>query len=104
MTRTLTPRTIELVKATVPALEARGLDIVHEMYARMFRDPAIRDLFNQSNHGVNDAQPRALTGAIMAYAANIENLGALAPAVTPRLRMPSSARQSISAARCTSCA
>lgn len=81
MTRTLTPRTIELVKATVPALEARGLDIVHEMYARMFRDPAIRDLFNQSNHGVNDAQPRALTGAIMAYAANIENLGALAPAV-----------------------
>lgn len=81
MTQTLQPRTIALVKATVPALEAHGLDIVHEMYARMFRDPQIRDLFNQSHHGAGDAQPRALTGAIMAYAANIDNLGALAPAV-----------------------
>ncbi|CAM3241060.1 nitric oxide dioxygenase [Paracoccus aminovorans] len=81
MTRTLNPRTIELVKATVPALEASGLDIVHEMYSRMFRDPAIRDLFNQSHQGGDAAQPRALTGAILAYASNIENLAALAPAV-----------------------
>lgn len=81
MTQSLSPRTIELVKATVPALEARGLDIVHEMYARMFRDPEIRDLFNQSHHGVSDAQPRALTGAILGYASNIDNVTALAPAV-----------------------
>lgn len=81
MTQALSPRTIELVKATVPALEAHGMTIVHEMYARMFRDPAIRDLFNQSHHGASDAQPRALTGAILAYAGNIENLAALAPAV-----------------------
>jgi nitric oxide dioxygenase len=81
MTRTLSPRTIELVKATLPALQAHGLDVVHEMYARMFRDPEIRDLFNQSHQGVSDAQPRALTGAILAYAANIDNLSALAPAV-----------------------
>lgn len=81
MTRSLAPRTIELVKATVPALEAHGMSIVQEMYARMFRDPAIRDLFNQSHHGASQAQPRALTGAILAYAANIENLAALAPAV-----------------------
>ncbi|WP_233253585.1 NO-inducible flavohemoprotein [Paracoccus binzhouensis] len=81
MTQTLGAQTIALVKATVPALEAHGMDIVHEMYARMFRDPAIRDLFNQSHHGASDAQPRALTGAILAYAGNIENLAALAPAV-----------------------
>ena len=81
MSKTLSERTIALVKATVPALEAHGLDIVHEMYARMFQNPEIRDLFNQSHHGDAGSQPRALTGAILAYASNIENLGALAPAV-----------------------
>lgn len=74
-------RTIALVKATVPALEAHGLEIVREMYSRMFRNPAIRDLFNQSHHGDAGSQPRALTAAILAYASNIDNLGALAPAV-----------------------
>jgi nitric oxide dioxygenase len=81
MSKTLSERTIALVKATVPALEAHGLDIVREMYARMFQNPEIRDLFNQSHHGDAGSQPRALTGAILAYASNIDNLGALAPAV-----------------------
>ncbi|HEX7854824.1 MAG TPA: NO-inducible flavohemoprotein [Sphingobium sp.] len=81
MSQPLSNETITLVKATVPALEAHGLDIVHEMYSRMFQNPEIRDLFNQSHHGDAGSQPRALTGAILAYASNIENLGALAPAV-----------------------
>jgi len=81
MSEPLSDQTIAIVKATVPALEAHGLDIVHEMYSRMFQNPEIRDLFNQSHHGTSDSQPRALTGAILAYASNIENLGALAPAV-----------------------
>lgn len=81
MSETLSERTIALVKATVPALEAHGLDIVHEMYARMFENPEIRDLFNQSHHGDTGSQPRALATAILAYGANIDNLGALAPAV-----------------------
>lgn len=81
MSKNLSAETIAIVTATVPALQENGLAIVQEMYARMFRNPEIRDLFNQSHHGVSDAQPRALTGAILAYAANIENLGALAPAV-----------------------
>ena len=81
MSQPLSDQTIALVKATVPALEAHGLDIVHEMYARMFQNAAIRDLFNQSHHGDAGSQPRALTGAILAYASNIDNLGALAPAV-----------------------
>lgn len=78
---TLSPETIALVKATHPALEEHGLAIVQEMYARMFRNPEIRDLFNQSHHGDSGSQPRALAAAILAYAANIDNLGALAPAV-----------------------
>ena len=81
MSQPLSDRTVSLVKATVPALEAHGLDIVHEMYSRMFQNPEIRDLFNQSHHGDAGSQPRALTGAILAYAANIDNLGALAAAV-----------------------
>ncbi|WP_239807331.1 NO-inducible flavohemoprotein [Croceicoccus hydrothermalis] len=81
MSQPLSDHTIALVKATVPALEAHGLDIVHEMYSRMFQNPEIRDLFNQSHHGDAGSQPRALTGAILAYASNIDNLGALAPAV-----------------------
>ena len=90
MSQPLSAQTVALVKATVPALEAHGLDIVREMYSRMFRNPEIRDLFNQSHHGAAEAgaaddeiasQPRALTAAILAYASNIENLAALAPAV-----------------------
>ncbi|CDO38913.1 NO-inducible flavohemoprotein [Novosphingobium sp. KN65.2] len=81
MSQPLSEQTIALVKATVPALEAHGLGIVHEMYSRMFQNPDIRDLFNQSHHGDAGSQPRALTAAILAYASNIENLGALAPAV-----------------------
>lgn len=81
MSQTLSNQTVLLVKATVPALEAHGLEIVREMYDRMFQNPEIRDLFNQSHHGDSGSQPRALATAILAYAANIENLASLAPAV-----------------------
>ena len=81
MPRPLGENTIRIVKATVPALEAHGLAITRRMYERMFQNPEIRDLFNQSHHGDAGSQPRALTGAILAYANNIDNLGALAAAV-----------------------
>ncbi|MGY4800852.1 NO-inducible flavohemoprotein [Teichococcus aerofrigidensis] len=77
----LSDSTIALVKASVPALEAKGLEITRTMYGRMFQDPAIRDLFNQSHHGGTGAQPRALAAAVLAYAQNIDNLGVLLPAV-----------------------
>src|SRR3546814_15243011 len=83
MSKVLSEQTIALVKATVPALQAHGLDIVRAMYARMFRNPTIRDLFNQSHHGDAGSQPKALTAAILAYAATIDHLVALAPAVEP---------------------
>ncbi len=74
----LSEQTITLIKATVPALEAHGRDITHRMYQRLFQDPAIRALFNQSHHGATGAQTTALAAAVLAYARNIDNLGALA--------------------------
>ena len=40
----LSPETIALIKATVPALEAHGLEITRRMYERLFRNAEIRDL------------------------------------------------------------
>jgi len=77
----LTPATIALVKATVPALEAHGFDITRRMYERLFENADIRDLFNQSHHGETGSQPKALAQAVLAYARNIDNLGVLAGAV-----------------------
>lgn len=81
MSKPLSATTIALVQATVPALEAHGLAITQRMYQRLFQDPAIRDLFNQSHHGATGSQPRALAAAVLAYARNIDNLGVLAGAV-----------------------
>ena len=76
----LDPHTITIVKATVPALQAHGADITAKMYERLFRDEHIRSLFNHANQA-NGQQINALAGAIVAYASNIDNLGALLPAV-----------------------
>jgi nitric oxide dioxygenase len=81
VTDSLSQHTIDIVKATTPALESHGLDIVRRMYERMFENEMIRDLFNQSHHGETGSQPKALATAILAYAKNIDQLAALAPAV-----------------------
>jgi len=81
MATALSDKTIDLVKATVPALEMHGLAITRRMYERMFQNPDIRDLFNQSHHGETGSQPKALAVAVLAYARNIDNLGALASRV-----------------------
>ena len=77
----LSDKTIATVKATVPALEAHGLAITQRMYHHLFANEEIRDLFNQSHQGPNGSQPKALAGAVLAYAQNIDNLGALTGAV-----------------------
>jgi nitric oxide dioxygenase len=77
----LSPETIAVVKATVPALESHGLTITRRMYERLFENAEIRDLFNQSHHGETGSQPKALALAVLAYARNIDNLGALTGAV-----------------------
>ncbi|MDJ0388352.1 NO-inducible flavohemoprotein [Roseomonas sp. E05] len=81
MPRQLSDKTVSLVKATVPALEAHGLAITRRMYERMFQNAEIRDLFNQSHHGETGSQPKALATAVLAYARNIDNLGVLSTAV-----------------------
>src|SRR3954466_1429623 len=77
MADALNDTTIELVKKTVPALEANGTAVTDRMYEILFRNPDIRDLFNQSHHGETGAQSKALTAAVIAYARNIDNLGVL---------------------------
>jgi nitric oxide dioxygenase len=81
MAAALTDTAIDIIKATVPALEAHGLAITQRMYERMFQNAEIRDLFNQSHHGESGSQPKALAAAIVAYARNIDNLGVLASRV-----------------------
>ncbi|MFJ7438021.1 NO-inducible flavohemoprotein [Methylorubrum thiocyanatum] len=77
----LSPHTVAVIKATVPALETHGLAITRRMYERLFENADIRDLFNQSHHGETGSQPKALALAVLAYARNIDNLGALTGAV-----------------------
>ena len=81
MASALSDRTIDLVKKTVPALEAHGTAVTDRMYQLLFRNPEIRDLFNQSHHGETGSQSKALTAAVIAYARNIDNLGVLASRV-----------------------
>ncbi|MBW9113926.1 NO-inducible flavohemoprotein [Rhizobium cauense] len=81
MPKPLSPRTIELVKLSVPALAAHGAEITRRMYSILFQDEHIRELFNHANQGEGGSQVKALAGAILAYAQNIENLEALVPVV-----------------------
>ena len=75
----LSPRTIELVKATVPALQAHGLTLTTHFYKRMFEhEPELKNIFNLGNQA-GGKQQHALAAAVLAYAQNIDNPGALAP-------------------------
>lgn len=74
-------KTIDIVKATAPILADRGLDVTLHMYDLMFsQSPEVLPLFNRANQKPN-GQPLTLARSIQAYAANIDNLGALAGAV-----------------------
>lgn len=77
----LTDQTIAIVKQTAPAVAANAEAITRCFYALMFAgNPEVKAFFNQA-HQHSGGQQRALAGAICAYAANIDNLGALGPAV-----------------------
>jgi nitric oxide dioxygenase len=80
MAAALSADTIARVKATVPALAEHGEAITLAMYARLFQDAHIKALFNHANQS-SGAQPKALAGAVLAYARNIDNLGAVLPVV-----------------------
>jgi len=80
MARTLTPETIATVKATGPALQKHGVEITTAMYARLFRNEAVREMFDQAAQASGE-QPRRLAAAILGYAQNIDKLENLTGAV-----------------------
>lgn len=77
----LSLQTIEIVKATAPVVAEHAEAITRRFYILMFAgNPEVQAYFNQA-HQHSGGQQRALAGAICAYAANIDNLGALGSAV-----------------------
>lgn len=78
---TVSASSIAIVKATAPVVAENAVAITSRFYQMMFEgDPQVRRFFNQA-HQHAGSQQRALAGAVCAYAANIDNLGALGPAV-----------------------
>jgi len=74
----LSQETIDICKATAPILEERGEDITTRMYEIMFANhPEVRPLFGEAPEN----QHKKLATAIVAYAKNIDNLGALSKPV-----------------------
>ncbi|KAH9864208.1 hypothetical protein J1614_010142 [Plenodomus biglobosus] len=77
----LTPDQVAIIKATVPVLAEHGNTITTKFYANMLTaHPELKNVFNNT-HQATGHQPAALAGALYAYASNIDNLGALSPAV-----------------------
>ena len=77
----LSPKTIDIVKATAPVVAEHAESITRRFYTLMFAgNPEVQAYFNPA-HQHSGGQQRALAGAICAYAANIDNLGALGSAV-----------------------
>lgn len=63
----------ELIKATVPILKSSGNDLISYFYQRMLsNNPELKNIFNMANQA-SGKQQNALTGAVLAYAENIED-------------------------------
>jgi nitric oxide dioxygenase len=72
--------TIDIVKATAPLVAEHAEEITTLFYKTMFiNNPEASQFFNKANQ--SGQQPKALANAIIAYALNIDNLGALGDAV-----------------------
>ncbi|GAB3069023.1 globin domain-containing protein [Salinicoccus sesuvii] len=71
----------DVIKATVPALEAHGTKITTTFYQNMFEaHPELLNIFNQTNQKVGN-QPKALAMTVLAAAKHIDNLDAIVPHV-----------------------
>jgi len=77
----LTTEQIQLIKGTVPVLVQHGLEITSLFYNNMLdNNVELKEIFNVT-HQADLSQPKALTGALFAYATYIDNLAVLATAV-----------------------
>ncbi|MDR6510744.1 nitric oxide dioxygenase/hemoglobin [Novosphingobium capsulatum] len=74
--RTASAQAIATVKATAPTLEKHGLAITTAMYKRLFENAEVAAMFDRAAQDSGE-QPRRLAAAILAYARNIDKLGAL---------------------------
>src|SRR5690606_559634 len=80
MNAPLSEKSIQIVKATAPVVAAHAEAITRRFYSLMFEgNPEVKAYFNPA-HQYTGGQQRALAGAIGAYAANIDSLGARGPA------------------------
>ena len=81
MTTEISQQTIDLVKATAPAIKEHGKTITSRMYEIMFAThPEVKSQFDMSAQA-NGTQPAKLATAVYAYAIHIDDLGALKSAV-----------------------
>ena len=77
----LDQQTIKVIKSTVPALKAHGLDITTTFYKNMFeQNPEVAPLFDMSKQKSGE-QPKALAMTVLAAAQNVDSLGAMMPVV-----------------------
>lgn len=77
----LSESTITIVKATAPLVAQNAENLTKHFYQRMFtHNPEVKALFNFARQA-DGTQQKALANAIVAYASNIDNLGALQGAV-----------------------
>lgn len=78
----LSTQTIEIIKATVPVLKEKGVEITQVFYKNMLgENPEIRAMFDPEKQK-DGSQPKALAMTVLAAAQNIDKLEVLAPAVT----------------------
>lgn len=74
----LSPKTIELVKATASVVAQHAESITTAMYEILFsKHPELKELFKNAEPD----QHKKLAAAVVAYASNIDNLGVLSKAV-----------------------
>ena len=77
----LSQKTIDIVKSTVPALQAHGKTITTTFYKRMFEaHPELLNIFNHVNQK-QGRQQTALANTVLAAAQYIDNLEAIVPVV-----------------------
>lgn len=77
----LDQKSLRIVKATAPLVATYAEVITRRFYELLFqKHPEVRGFFNAA-HQHSGGQQKALAGAIVAYAAHIDNLAALGPAV-----------------------
>ena len=76
------PKTLEIVKATVPVLEEHGTAITTVFYKNMFNQhPELLDIFNETNQKLG-RQQTALAMTVLAAVKHLDKLAVLLPQVT----------------------